>query len=143
MQKIKCTKEIIGRRLPLTIGKKYEVVDKGKSKTFKNECYYEIVDDNKILECYDASFFENWEADDFEITKIETNDNVNHPQHYGGENNVYETIKVIEAWELNFNIGNCVKYLSRAGKKDDILQDLEKAAWYIQREIEKLKKQKQ
>ena len=42
---------------------------------------------------------------------------VNHPAHYGGEDNVYEVIKVIEAWELDFHLGNTVKYISRAGKK--------------------------
>jgi len=71
--------------------------------------------------------------------KAETND-INHPAHYGGENNLYEAIKVIEAWELGFCLGNAVKYIKRAGKKDvsKTVEDLEKAAWYIQREIEKL-----
>ena len=43
--------------------------------------------------------------------------NVNHPPHYGGESNPYEAIKVIEAWQLGFCLGNVVKYLARAGKK--------------------------
>jgi hypothetical protein len=60
---------------------------------------------------------------------------VNHPAHYGGADNPYEAIKVIEAWALNFNLGNTAKYISRAGKKDDILQDLKKARWYLDREI--------
>jgi hypothetical protein len=64
---------------------------------------------------------------------------VNHPDHYGGENNPYEAIKVIEAWGLNFNLGNVVKYLSRAGKKDEIINELEKAKWYLEREILNLK----
>ena len=38
---------------------------------------------------------------------------VNHPQHYGGENNPYEAIKVIEAWDLDFHLGNTVKYIPR------------------------------
>ena len=65
---------------------------------------------------------------------------VNHPAHYGGEDNVYEVIKVIEAWELDFHLGNTVKYISRAGKKgtDKELQDLKKALWYLQRKIENL-----
>ena len=46
---------------------------------------------------------------------------VEHPAHYGGENNPYEAIKVIEAWSLNFNLGNAVKYISRAGKKGDLV----------------------
>ena len=64
---------------------------------------------------------------------------INHPTHYGGEDNTYEAIKVIEAWDLGFNLGNTIKYVSRAGKKLDILEDLEKASWYINREIKKLK----
>lgn len=67
---------------------------------------------------------------------------VNHPAHYGGADNPYEAIKVIEAWNLNFNLGNAVKYIARAGKKDDILQDLKKAAWYLNREIENLEVEK-
>jgi hypothetical protein len=66
-------------------------------------------------------------------------DAVNHPAHYGGDDNPYETIKVIEAWGLGFNLGNTVKYISRAGKKDDVVQDLEKARWYLDREIANLK----
>lgn len=65
---------------------------------------------------------------------------VNHPSHYGGAENPYEAIKVIEAWDLNFNLGNTVKYISRAGKKDAVLQELKKSAWYLQREIDNLEK---
>ena len=67
---------------------------------------------------------------------------VNHPTHYGGEDNPYEAIKVIEAWRLGFNLGNAIKYISRAGKKVDVLEDLEKASWYINREINKLKNER-
>lgn len=69
--------------------------------------------------------------------------NIDHPQHYGGGNNPYEAIKVIEAWEANFNIGNVLKYLSRAGKKDPAkhLEDLKKAKWYLDREIYNLEKE--
>jgi len=62
-------------------------------------------------------------------------DLVNHPPHYksGG----IETIDFIEAKDLNYRLGNVVKYVSRAGKKaSDPVQDLEKAAWYLQREID-------
>jgi hypothetical protein len=62
-------------------------------------------------------------------------DVVNHPPHYkaGG----IETIDFIEAKDLNYRLGNVVKYVSRAGRKDsDPVQDLQKAAWYLQREIE-------
>ncbi len=64
---------------------------------------------------------------------------VNHPSHYGGEKNPYEAIKVIEAWDLNFSLGNVLKYMSRAGKKsDNVLEDLKKAAWYLNREIKRI-----
>jgi len=66
---------------------------------------------------------------------------VNHPKHYGGEDNLYEAIKVIEAWNANFNIGNVLKYISRCGKKDVEIQELEKAAWYLNREIESRRKE--
>lgn len=66
---------------------------------------------------------------------------VSNPAHYGGKDNPYEAIKVIEAWDLGFNLGNVVKYVARAGKKEgnNIADDLEKAKWYLEREIEKVK----
>jgi hypothetical protein len=69
------------------------------------------------------------------------NDSVDHPIHYGGAENPYEAIKVIEAWALGFCLGNTVKYISRAGKKGAALEDLKKAAWYLSREIENREKQ--
>jgi len=62
---------------------------------------------------------------------------VNNPEHYGGKQNTYEAIKVIESWDLNFHLGNVVKYISRAGKKDKtkLKEDLEKAKWYLDRFI--------
>jgi len=67
---------------------------------------------------------------------------VNHPTHYGGEGNLYEAIKVIDAWDLGFCLGNTVKYISRAGKKhkEKELEDLKKALWYLQHHIETLEK---
>ena len=61
---------------------------------------------------------------------------VNNPKHYGGDT-TYEAIKVIEAWELNFHLGNVVKYISRAGKKDltKTKEDLLKAKLYLERYI--------
>jgi hypothetical protein len=74
------------------------------------------------------------------FTKEKTTNNlVDHPQHYGGKDNPYEAIKVIEAWDLGFCLGNTVKYISRAGKKDETIQELEKALWYLKREIKNLK----
>jgi hypothetical protein len=70
---------------------------------------------------------------------VEGRETINHPDHYGGDT-VYETIKVIEAWGLGFHLGNCVKYISRAGKKDKAkeLEDLKKAKFYLDRQIELL-----
>jgi hypothetical protein len=76
----------------------------------------------------------------FTIDKDDSNDLVIHPTHYGGKDNPYEAIKVIEAWEVGFNLGNTLKYISRAGKKDNIIQDLEKALFYLDREIQNRKK---
>ena len=68
--------------------------------------------------------------------------NVSHPEHYGGADNPYEAIKVIEAWDCDFNIGNVLKYISRAGKKGEWKhkEDLEKAAWYLNRAIQNVGK---
>ena len=66
------------------------------------------------------------------------NDAVNHPSHYtdGG----IETIDFIEAKKLPYHLGNAVKYISRAGKKDQnkTIEDLQKAVWYIERYIKVL-----
>lgn len=64
---------------------------------------------------------------------------VDHPTHYGGKDNPYEAIKVIEAWDLGFCLGNTVKYIARCGKKDNEIQELEKALWYLKREIKRRK----
>ena len=64
---------------------------------------------------------------------------VNHPDHYGGESNPYEAIKVIEAWDLNFHLGNVVKYISRWHMKNG-KEDLLKARHYIEILIEELDK---
>lgn len=68
---------------------------------------------------------------------------VDHPDHYGGDS-TYETIKVIDAWGLDFCLGNAVKYISRAGKKDPtkVIEDLKKAIWYIEHEIELMEEKK-
>jgi hypothetical protein len=65
----------------------------------------------------------------------EPRDMVNHPQHYksGG----IETIDFIESKELNYRLGNVIKYITRADHKGNRMEDLKKALWYLQREIEK------
>jgi hypothetical protein len=72
---------------------------------------------------------------DNSIEMIEpASDPVNHPAHYkvGG----IETIDFIEAKRLNYNLGNAVKYITRADHKGNRKQDLEKAIWYLKRELD-------
>jgi len=65
-------------------------------------------------------------------------DIINNPQHY--THSKFQTWDVIEAWRLNFNLGNVVKYISRADHKGKRLEDLKKARAYLDREIMKLEK---
>lgn len=69
------------------------------------------------------------------------NDPVNHPSHYTFGS--IEVIDAIEDWKLGYHLGNAVKYIARAGHKGNTLQDLEKARWYLDREIENLRKKPQ
>ena len=68
--------------------------------------------------------------------EIEEKEMVDHPSHY---NQGIETIDYIDSWEMNFNTGNVIKYVTRAGYKNDQLEDLKKAMWYLDREIQRLK----
>ena len=64
---------------------------------------------------------------------------IDHPAHYGGEDDPFEAIKVIDAWGLGFCLGNALKYIRRAGLKngESRRKDLEKALWYIRHEIDR------
>ena len=66
----------------------------------------------------------------------ELNKNVSHPSHY---NQGIEAIDIIESWDLNFSLGNAIKYILRSPYKGKQIEDLEKARWYIDREINRLK----
>ena len=70
--------------------------------------------------------------------KPEKKEVVNHPDHYGGADNPYEVIKVINHYRLGFNLGNSVKYILRAGTKGDPSEDLQKARFYLDWEIKHL-----
>lgn len=59
---------------------------------------------------------------------------VEHPPHYNAHPSGVECIQVVE--HMGFNLGNAIKYVWRADHKDNAIEDLKKAAWYIQREIE-------
>jgi hypothetical protein len=70
---------------------------------------------------------------DSEQINTEQPDMVNHPKHYNVDG--YEVIDIIDAFGLNFNMGNALKYLLRADRKGNKEQDINKAIWYLQREI--------
>jgi hypothetical protein len=71
-------------------------------------------------------------------SKNKKDKNVDHPAHYLKDSG-HEVIDVIEAWDLGFNLGNAIKYIARAGKKNPTKakEDLNKALWYIKHQIEK------
>lgn len=64
-------------------------------------------------------------------------DNVNNPKHYNSHPSGVECIQVTR--HMNFNLGNAIKYIWRADLKNDAIEDLKKAVWYINDEIEKRK----
>lgn len=71
-----------------------------------------------------------------EILRVKSNgDLVNHPSHYQGKG--IEVIDIIEAFDLNFSLGNSIKYILRADKKGNKKQDLLKAIWYLNNELKR------
>ena len=78
----------------------------------------------------DCEYYEKLEGE----IMSEKKDAIN-PDHY--KDTGLEPIVAIEEWNLNFNLGNVVKYIARCGKKDEPLQELKKAEWYLKREIER------
>ncbi len=104
--------------------------------------YLKVSDGNEVYEV-DCSKIKIEKVSFLSTNKKEM---VNHPDHY--HPGTYEAINVIEAWDLNFSLGSAIKYISRCGlkpdaelsKKEKTLEDLRKAAWYINREIERLSK---
>jgi hypothetical protein len=94
--------------------------------------------DQDIVRCSDCTCTQSRElTHEGYLLKIlhEPYSSVDHPSHYGGDT-TYEAIKVIEAWRLNFNLGNVVKYICRVDAKGLPLENLEKARFYIDREIQ-------
>lgn len=86
---------------------------------------------------YTKHTFDLLTCEEFEEKKEKKVEAVNHPSHY---NKGIEAIDIIESWELNFSLGNAIKYILRAPHKGKQLEDLQKASWYINREIERLAK---
>ena len=109
-----------------------------------------IESDGDYLKVSDGDTSYEVDCSKIKVEKVSFNSNkkemVNHPDHY--HPGTYEAINVIEAWDLNFNLGSAIKYISRCGlkpdaelfKKEKTLEDLRKAAWYVNREIERLSK---
>ena len=88
--------------------------------------YYKIEEDNGVWGWIDEMF----EDENEPVTNL-----INNPPHY--TQGKYEVIDVIEDWELNYRLGNAVKYIARCEHKGNKKQDLEKAIWYLRREIDK------
>ncbi len=72
-------------------------------------------------------------------TELPIGDNIHHPSHYNKHPSGIECIDVVE--HMPFNLGNAVKYIWRAGHKGDAIEDLQKAYWYLNREIVKRQKE--
>lgn len=92
----------------------------------------------EISKWFEVVHPQDWSKVPGPFATTKQNDMVDHPAHYGGADNPYEAIKVIDAWKLGFALGNVVKYIARARHKGSELEDLKKAAWYLNHEIEKL-----
>ena len=127
-----------------------------------NTCFYGSFDKNVqpcvVCEGYnkyvnvnvfssDYTKISTWQDEDaFEVKEPKKNDAVNSPAERKLEDNVfspkhytagkYEVIDVIEDWGLNFRLANTIKYIARHMHKGKPLEDLEKALWYLQREVD-------
>lgn len=119
----------------LTKGKKYDVISKRIDKDNDDNLLCKIKNDFGDNEEWGHIWFVEYQPKE--------NSSVNHPLHYGGKDNPYEAIKVIEHYKLGFCLGNKLKYILRAGKKDSskYVEDLEKAKWYLERKINNLKQE--
>lgn len=84
--------------------------------------------------------YAEFQAESNRSRKVLEDDNVNHPKHYTSHPSGIEAIRITE--HMDFCIGNAVKYLFRAGIKDEskVIEDLKKAVWYINRKIALLEK---
>ena len=126
--KVKCVRKHVSDK-GITVGNVYNVLDE------EDSVFYIQDDDCK------RRAFNKWK---FRIVEdgiktpeqpVEEISNVNHPSHYN--KGKFEVIDVIEDWNLGFNLGNTIKYIARCEHKGNKKQDLEKAMWYLRRELEK------
>ena len=122
----------------LTLGKLYDVLH-----TYTTS--YEIINDKDGQDKYMKERFKVIPTID-DVIKDKQKENVphgriehvNHPNHYN--KGKFEVIDVTEDWGLGFNLGNAIKYIGRCEHKENKKQDLEKALWYIKRELENITK---
>ena len=126
-------------------------VEKIYKKTLPNGATFTMRSGDKICEpfsqdtiVYPLSVTESKETESKSITDFQQSSNVNHPSYYGGADNPYEAIKIIDALSLTkgFCLGSAIKYLVREGSKQDnpAVQDLQKAAWYLNYYIDYINK---
>lgn len=105
------------------------------------EGYNKYVNRNIYIHQPDTVSIKTWDDEDSFVEwdkKQDTkNDNINSPKHYTAGK--YEVIDVIEDWDLNFRLANAIKYIARHKHKGKPLEDLEKALWYLQREVDQWK----
>ena len=122
---------------------KYTIIHKDGTVGFVKS--YSIEDARIKAAAYDAVLLED--GDSFpRVAETPTKEAVNHPSHYNAHPSGVECITIAEHY--NFNVGNAIKYLWRAGLKEDSsldsaekeLEDVKKALWYVQRHLDNLKK---
>ena len=131
-------------------GKRFVIINDQKEEKAYYKSWFEVVEDkNKKLEENPhkksiKGFEENIKKGAEMLAKcsmssidVKKSSNVNHPSHYN--KGKFEVIDVIEDWNFGFNLGNAIKYIARCEYKDNKKQDLEKAMWYLKREIERVK----
>ena len=99
-----------------------------------SELVSNLAGDSYYCACNKSVPHEYADKESLEMSAEKNKEAVNHPKHYQSKTGL-EAIDVIEAFDLNFNLGNVIKYILRCGKKDAELQELEKAKWYLEREI--------
>jgi hypothetical protein len=133
---VKCSPALIGIVLR---NYKKKAEKKAQFKSPRSRLVQDVFQMKKALDVVESKptkLFVQPQYKDAAIKILADNDLVNQPPHYktGG----VETLDFIEAKDLNYRLGNVIKYVSRAGKKDgsDPVQDLEKAAFYLKREID-------
>ena len=95
-------------------------------------------DNATLLEAIRAGDRREENRHEFTSEKIVGKSEVNHPKHYNSGQ--FEVIDVIEDWGLGFNDGNAIKYIGRHKYKNNPIGDLQKAKWYIAREIQRLER---